>query len=110
MRIGNTEINDSAHQLYNEAKSSSAEKDIGVIIDDKIKFSEHTAEKVNKVNKAVGIIRAFTAMDADMFKQLYVALVRPHLEFANQVWNPYLMRDVEAAERFNEGQPDSCPI
>ena len=37
-------------------------------------------------------------MDEEIFKCLWVALVRPHLEYANQVWAPYLVKDVEAIE------------
>ena len=33
------------------------EKDIGVIIDDKLTFSDHLAEKINKANSILGIIR-----------------------------------------------------
>lgn len=99
MRIGRTEVREGAYQLCNVIERSSAEKDIGVIIEDKLKFSEHLAEKINKANEVVGIIRrTFIGLDAEMFKQLYTALVRPHSEYAYQVWNPYLIKDIEAVE------------
>lgn len=31
--------------------------------------------------------------------RLYTALVRPHVEFANVVWYPYLRKDIESIER-----------
>ncbi len=38
-------------------------------------------------------------MDEEIFKSLYVALIRPHFEYANQMWCPYKKKDVEAIER-----------
>ena len=35
--------------------------------------------------------------------QLYISLVRPHLEYASQVWDPYLQGDfdrLEAVQKF----------
>ena len=34
-----------------------------------------------------------------MWKNLYVYLVRPHLEYAVQAWNSHLKRDIEKIER-----------
>ena len=31
-------------------------------------------------------------------KQLFTSLVRPHLEYGNVVWHPYLRKDIEAIE------------
>ena len=76
-----------------------SEKDIGVVIDNMLNFSDHLAEKINKANKIVGLIRrTFVALDEEIFRCLYVALVRPQLKYANQIWSPYLVKDIEAVE------------
>ena len=31
--------------------------------------------------------------------KLYMAPIRPHLEYATQVWNPYLVKDINSLER-----------
>ena len=39
----------------------------------------------------------------DSLLKLYLSLIRPHLEYAVQVWNPYLVKDIqklEAVQRF----------
>ena len=72
---------------------------MGVVIDSKLSFSEHVGEKVSKANRIVGLIRrTFVSLDEKMFKPLYVALVRPHLEYANQAWSPYLSKDIVPIE------------
>ena len=75
------------------------EKDLGVIIDQDLNFESHFAEKVKKANMMIGIIRrSFLHLDEEMFLQLYKALVRPHLEYANQVWSPRLAKHVTLIE------------
>ena len=99
MRIGRSAIEEKRYRVHNNISKTETGKDIGVIIDNKLKFSEHLSEKINKANKIVGLIRrTFVYLDSPMFKSLYTALVRPHLEYANQVWCPHLIKDIEAVE------------
>ena len=37
-----------------------------------------------------------------MWKRLYTSLVRPHLEYAVQVWCPYLEKDIRIIEKIQE--------
>ena len=68
-------------------------------IDNKLSVDLHIAEKVNKANSVVGAIRrSFEYLDKDTLKKLYTALVRPHLEYANAVWNPYKKKDITTLE------------
>ena len=78
---------------------SECEKDLGVHIDNKLKFVNHIGEKVNRANNVLGAIRrSFSYMDNTMFLQLYTSLVRPHLEYGNAVWNPRYKKDVTMIE------------
>ena len=41
-------------------------------------------------------------LDSEMFLNLYKALVRPHLEYANQVWAPRLAKHINMLENVQE--------
>ena len=76
------------------------ECDLGVTFDEKLNFDTHIQQKINKANRVLGIIkRTFSHMDKDIFLKLYKALVRPHLEYANSVWSPNLIRQSSAIEK-----------
>jgi len=75
------------------------EKDLGIWSDPSLKFSVHVTHVVNKANQILGLIRrSFTYIDSSLMKTLYVALVRPHLEYGNVVWHPFLKKDIELLE------------
>ena len=45
----------------------------------------------------------YSSADSDAIKQLYLSLVRPHLEYACQMWDPHLLRDknkLEGVQKF----------
>ena len=64
-------------------------KDLGVIIDSELSFSEHNSSKVRIANAIVGLIRrSFSFLDGTSFKKLYTTFVRP-LEYAQSVWSPH---------------------
>ncbi|XP_076034509.1 uncharacterized protein LOC143021108 [Oratosquilla oratoria] len=99
MRIGRTEVPHGNYYMKEQLLEVGHEKDLGVIIDNRLNFSEYINMKINMANKITGLIRrTFVSLDEVIFKQLYVALVRPHLEYANQAWAPYLVKDIEAIE------------
>ena len=76
------------------------EKDLGVYIDSKLKFTQHCQEKVNKANKILGYIRhTFKHLNKDTFLLLYKSLIRPHLEFASCIWSPKQKYNIDLIER-----------
>ena len=42
--------------------------------------------------------RSFSFLDKDLFKKLYVAFVRPHLEYGQSVWSPHLIKPINLLE------------
>jgi hypothetical protein len=65
--------------------------DLGVIMDEKITFSEHVDVMVTKALAMLGFIRrlSFQFRDPYPLKSLYTSLVRPKLEYASCVRNSF---------------------
>ena len=81
-----------------ELHETKLEKDLGVFTDNELKFSTHVEKQV-KGNQLLGLIRrSFQFLDVDTMKLLFVAIVRPHLEFGNAAWAPRYERDKELLE------------
>ena len=57
MRIGKSNNYDIKYEMYNKLKYIEYEKGIEVIIDDKLKLTEHMAEKINRANRIMGTTR-----------------------------------------------------
>ena len=58
---------------------------------------DRTVKKANII--LVMLKRTFESREPELWKNLYVCLVRPHLEYAVQAWNPYLQGDIDKVER-----------
>ena len=80
-------------------EKSLVERDLGLMVSSDLKWVTQV-DKATKSAKAIiaQIKNSFSYFDAELVRLLYVSLVRPHLEFAVPVWNPYLKKDIEKLE------------
>ena len=69
------------------------EKDLGVYVSSDLTWKNYMLEQVAKANKLLGFIRrcATDVQSSSIRKTLYLAIVRPALGYATQVWSPQTM-------------------
>ena len=80
-------------------------KYLGVIITSNLSWSEHIQSICNKSRKLVGLLyrQFYQNADSDILRQFYLSCIRPHLEYACTVWDPYLAKEkalLEAVQKF----------
>ncbi len=75
-------------------------KDLGVTVSSTFKTSLHCQQAVNRARRILfQLRRGFAVLTPEIFRPLYLALVRPILEYGQQASSPYLQRDIALMER-----------
>ena len=83
---------------------TTVEKDLGVWISSDLTWTNQVYHQSNKANKLLGFIRRSSRYirKSSARRTMYLALVRPHLGYATQVWSPQsieLMKSIERVQR-----------
>ena len=80
--------------------SSNIIKDLGIHVDNNLKFHAHAASVISKANHTLGIMyKSFHFTENRMFFTLYKSLVRSVIEYGNRIWGPNYILDQQNIER-----------
>ena len=79
---------------------TSLTKNMGVLMDGQLTFTSHIAKISLEGNRALGLVKqTFAIITPDIFKVIYKSLIRPKLEYANLIWSPFLIKDIQKLEK-----------
>ena len=80
-------------------KEVQPEKDLGIWLDNKLTLETLITKKANKANGMIAVMKkSFTKVKKQVFLKIYKCLMRPHLEFANLIWHPSLIKHQKILE------------
>ncbi len=109
MRIGNLKLCDQDLQIimrgtnneHHPLEETSEEKDLGVYLQNNLKWNVNIDKACTKAYNSLGLLRRTfrTWTNVKTFRTLYTAFVRPHLEYAPQVWNSLALEDIKKIEK-----------
>ena len=76
-------------------------KYLGVTFSSDATWSAHIISVCLRARRLIGMLyrKLYCYADTPSLLKLYLTTVRPHLEYASSVWDPYLKKDIEAIER-----------
>ena len=100
IHLGNKNLKHRYSLCGSVLRDSTKERDLGIIVDSSMKFSEQCNSAIKNANSTLGLFRrTIKCKSQNIITKLYKALVRPKLEYCVQAWRPFLKTDIENIEK-----------
>ena len=75
-------------------------KDLGLILSNNLDWTDHYHNITAKAYKVLGLLRhSFKTDSTDAKRKLYISLVKSHLLYCSQIWQPHKIKDILLFER-----------
>ena len=75
------------------------ERDLGIIVDDRLSFDQQVSLAVGKAKRLVGMmLHSFSSRSNKVILPLFRSLIRPTLEYASTVWNSSSVKHTKQLE------------
>ena len=92
-KVVHVKHNDNPHHDYFldglKLKESEQERDLGVLTSDTLLWNDQIKSCIAKANKMISwIVRNLVLRERNVMLSVYKMLIRPHLEYCVQLWNP----------------------
>ena len=72
---------------------------LGFMLSNDLRWNSHVENIVVKANKSLGFVRRNLYLSSENTKHsAYVTIVRPNLDYATAVWNPYRQEQIDSIE------------
>ena len=92
-----------ADGTHNKIQKSELERDLEIMILSDLKWKHQTSHSINKARSIIGKIRnSFKYFDDKIVKIIYPTFIRPHIEYAIQVWNPQTKIEINKLKRLQK--------
>jgi len=114
LRLGKPEQNGFNYVIDGQVLDwTSSCRDLGIIVDSKLRFNTHCATISKKANARSALIsNCFTSANMKYQTIAFCSFVRPLLEFGSVVWNPHYKSDINLIEsiqrRFTKRMFNRC--
>ena len=89
-----------SENLTKSLPKTNREKDLGVIFTQDVSCRNRILQITDRANRIFGSLKkVLVSRDSHLSKNLYILLVRPHFEYAVQVWSSTKERDIGLIEK-----------